>query len=107
MQKFFQKRIRNYYFKICMRGLKVYLKRQKEKHRIEAFTRNTIYRNKLKRFYQEWFNVSHQWGKERISRETAEYRLNLETERLTMWTSKVDQCMIYMAQLEGKIKTEV
>ena len=40
-------------------------------------------------------------------RESAEYRLDLETERLTMWTLKVDQMMLYLRQLEGKIKTEV
>ena len=36
-----------------------------------------------------------------------EFRQNMETEKLTMWTSKVDQLMLYMAQLEDKIKTEV
>ena len=42
-----------------------------------------------------------------MNTESATYRLNLETERLTMWTSKVDQLMLYMAQLEDKIKAEV
>ena len=35
------------------------------------------------------------------------FRQNLETEKLTMWSSKVDQLMLYMAQLEDKIKGEV
>jgi hypothetical protein len=30
----------------------------------------------------------------------------MEREKLTMWSAKVDQLMIYMAQLEGKIKEE-
>lgn len=35
------------------------------------------------------------------------FRKNLETEKLTMWTEKVDQLMLYMGQLENKIKQEV
>lgn len=51
--------------------------------------------------------MSHQWGKERITSEEKIFRKNLETEKLTMWSSKVDQLMLYMAQLEDKIKGEV
>ena len=61
----------------------------------------------MKRFLKGWQFVSHKWGQERIAKESAEYKLDLETERLTMWTSKVDQLMLYLRQLEGKIKTEV
>ena len=87
--------------------MKKYLKRKREKKRIGAYTRNTIHRNKMKRFFKNWQVVSHSWGQERIAKESAEYKLDLETERLTMWTSKVDQLMLYLRQLEGKIKTEV
>ena len=59
------------------------------------------------RFFREWRSVSHQWGKERITKEEKVFRTNLETEKLTMWSSKVDQLMLYMAQLEDKIKGEV
>jgi len=79
----------------------------KEKKRIAAYARNTIYRNSLQRIFRSWRNVSHEWGKERINKEEAVFRKNLEREKLTMWTSKVDQLMLYMAQLEDKIKTEV
>lgn len=107
MQRFFQMKVRVYYYKICMKAMKKYLKRKKEKKRIGAYTRNTIHRNKMKRFFKGWHEVSHQWGKDRIAKESAEYKLDLETERLTMWTTKVDQLMLYLRQLEGKIKTEV
>jgi len=46
-------------------------------------------------------------GKERIAKEEVTFRKNLEKEKLTMWSSKVDQLMLYMAQLEDKIKSEV
>ena len=107
MQRFFQMKVRAYYFKVCMKAMKTYLKRKREKKRVGAYTRNTIHRNRLKRFYKGWQVVSHQWGKERIAKESAVYKLDLETDRLTMWTSKVDQLMLYLRQLEGKIKTEV
>lgn len=89
---------------ICFKAWKIYYKRRKEKKRVGAYSRNTIYRNSLTRFFREWRVVAHQWGKERINREEAVFRKNLETEKLTMWTSKVDQLMLYMAQLEDKIK---
>ena len=94
-------------YRTCLGAWKVYFKRRKEKKRVAAYSRNTIYRNSLTRFFREWRNVSHAWGKERILREEKVFRQNLETEKLTMWSSKVDQLMLYMAQLEDKIKQEV
>ena len=75
--------------------------------RVAAYSRNTIYRNSLTRFFRGWSKVTHHEGKERIQREEKVFRQNLETEKLTMWSSKVDQLMLYMAQLENKIKSEV
>jgi len=89
-----------------MKGWKVYVKRRREKKRVAAYSRNTIYRNSLIRFIRSWRFVSHEWGKERISSERAVYRKNLETEKLTMWKSKVDQLNLYKAQLEDKIRKE-
>lgn len=54
MQKFFQKKVHAYYYKICMKALKKYYKFKKEKKRIGAYTRNTIHRNKMKRFLKGW-----------------------------------------------------
>lgn len=48
--------------------------------------------------------MSHEDGKLRIANEEVIFRKNLEKEKLTMWSSKVDQLMLYMAQLEDKIK---
>ena len=107
MNRFFQMKVRAYYFKICMKAWKKYIKRKREKNRKAAYTRNSIHRNKMSRFFKEWQKVSHQWGKERIQKESAEYRLEQDTEKLTMWTPKVDQMMLYLRQLEGKLKTEV
>jgi len=72
-----------------------------------AYSRNTLYRNKLSRVFRSWRMVAHEDGKIRINIEEKRFRLTLEREKLTMWTSKVDQLMLYIAQLEDKIKSEV
>ena len=98
---------RLFYYRVCMKYWSKFVKHRREKKRVAAYSRNTIYRNKLQRQFRGWRNVSHQWGKERINTEEAVFRKNLEREKLTMWTCKVDQLMLYMAQLEDKIKSEV
>jgi|TARA_B110001450_G_C17208750_1_gene314528 hypothetical protein len=52
-------------------------------------------------------SICHHDGREEIKRWKLSFQNNLETEKLTMWSSKVDQLMLYMAQLEDKIKQEV
>jgi aconitase A len=93
-----------YLYKVAMKHLKIYFKRKREKKRINAYVRNTVYRNNLLRMFRGWRKVAHEDGKIRIESEEKKYRLNLEREKLTMWTSKVDQLMLYIAQLEDKIK---
>jgi hypothetical protein len=51
--------------------------------------------------------ICHNDGKKKIKDWQAVFRNEMETEKLTMWSSKVDQLMLYMAQLEDKIKQEV
>jgi hypothetical protein len=107
IQRFFDLKQRLRLYRTCISLWKSYHKRKKEKKRVAAYSRNTIYRNSLTRFFRNWRIVTHEWGKERIIREEKVFRQNLETEKLTMWSSKVDQLMLYMAQLEDKIKQEV
>ena len=85
----------------------MYIKRRREKNRKAAYTRNTIYRNRLTRIFRGWRGTTHQWGIVRISNKEDGFRKEMEREKLTMWTSKVDQLMLYMAQMEDKIKAEV
>lgn len=66
-----------------------------------------MYRRKLRNLFSSWRQVSHNWFKERINEEEKLYRSALEKEMLVQWTSKVNALMLYMAQLEDKIKTEV
>ena len=66
-----------------------------------------MYRKKLKAYFDGFYQTCHKEGKERILREEEVFRKNLETDKLTIWTEKVDQLMLYMGQLENKIKDEV
>jgi len=64
-------------------------------------------RSRLTKFFRSWRGVTREIGRERIKTEQVVFRKDLETQKLTMWTTKVDQLMLYMAQLEDKIKSEV
>lgn len=68
---------------------------------------NTFMRSRLTKFFRSWRGVTREIGRERIKTEQVVFRKDLETQKLTMWTTKVDQLMLYMAQLEDKIKSEV
>lgn len=64
-------------------------------------------RSRLTKFFRAWRGCTREMGRERIKIEQVSYRKDMETMKLTMWTTKVDQLMLYMAQLEDKIKSEV
>ena len=41
-----------------------------------------------------------------MEREKSTFRMNLESEILVQWSTKVDALMLYVAELEDKIKQE-
>lgn len=65
-----------------------------------------MFRRKLKLIFENWRQISHQWFKERLDREESGFRSELEGRMLVQWSSRVDAQMLYMAQLEEKIKAE-
>ena len=80
-----------------MRAWQNYTQFRRRKKRISAYSRNTMYRRKLRNLYTSWRGVSHQWFKERIDKEEKLYRSALEAEMLVQWSSKVNALMLYMA----------
>lgn len=97
LNRFFDMKSRLYYYRIALKTWKKYHAYARAKKRNNAYNRNFMYRKRLSRLFKNWFIVSHNWGKERISLEEQTFKNNLEREKLTMWTSKVDQLMLYMA----------
>ena len=71
MNKFIQLKVRAYYFKISLKAMTEYLKRKKGKKRVDAYARNTIYRNMMKRVFKRMVGVQHKRGMERIAVEGA------------------------------------
>jgi hypothetical protein len=59
---------------------------RRRKKRIGAYSRNTMYRRKLRNLFSSWRGVSHNWFKERINEEEKLYRSALEKEMLVQWT---------------------
>lgn len=57
--------------------------------------------------FKEWKQIAREWGRERINKWEVTYRQTLITERVVGISQKVEQMMLYMAQLEDKIKCEV
>ncbi len=60
----------------------------------------------MRRFFEGWRGVTHQWFKERIDRDKEQFRLELESKILIQWQTKVDALTIYVSQLEEKIHRE-
>jgi hypothetical protein len=90
MERFFAMKQRKFYFRVCIKYMRIYVKRRLEKNRKAAYSRNTIYRNRLTRVFRGWRTCSHAWGIERINNSEDSFRKDLERQKLTMWTSKVD-----------------
>lgn len=78
MLKFFEKRNKTFYWRVCMKHWLTYWKNKKEKKRIWAYRRNTLYRAKLCRIFKGMFAVQHEKGRKRILEETKEHREKLE-----------------------------
>ena len=85
-----------YNYRICFKAWLFYTKVQKRKSRLAAFTRNKIHRAKMRRLFESWRGVSHEWFKERLDREKTTFRMELESKMLVKWSTKVDSLLIYM-----------
>jgi len=78
MERFFLMKNRMFYFRVCVKYWRTYIKRRLEKNRKAAYTRNTIYRNRLTRIFRGWRTCSHSWGIERINNSEDTFRKELE-----------------------------
>jgi len=54
MYRFFDMKIRLSYYRTVVKAWRSYVKRRREKKRVAAYSRNTIYRNSLIRFLRSW-----------------------------------------------------
>lgn len=60
----------------------------------------------MRRLFESWRGVTHEWFKQRLDRDKTSFRMELESKMMVKWQTKVDSLLLYMAQLEDKIKGE-
>jgi len=87
-----------------MKAWRYYFSVYKSKARKAAYKRNTLYRLKMNRVFQNWRGVTHAEFQVRMDRERSTFRMNLESQILVQWSTKVDALMLYVAELEDRIK---
>ena len=80
---------------------------QKREKRLSAYSKNFMYRRKMRKLFYNWRAVSHKWFKKRINKEAIEYEKRQRDKELTQWDKEVDALKVYMAQLQEKIRVEV
>jgi hypothetical protein len=71
----------------------------KREKRLNAYSKNFMFRRKVRLLFCSWRGVSHQWFKERINREAVEYERSQREKELAGWDKEVDALKVYMAQL--------
>jgi hypothetical protein len=84
-----------------------YFEMAKFEKRIKAYSKNFMYRRKMRLLFGSWRGVSHQWFKQRINKEAVEYERTQRDKELAQWDKEVDALKVYMAQLQEKIRIEV
>ena len=90
-----------------LKAWRKYVVKQKKKDRIRFYNRNILFRRKLKLIFNGWKAYTHECFKERMAQDTGDFRAQLEGRMLIQWKGRVDAQMLYMAQLEEKIKMEI
>lgn len=104
LNAFFKQKSDMFRIKTVWKGWRFYFGVYKRKARREAYMRNTLYRKKLDRIFSSWRTVSHAEFKTRMIAEKQTFRTDLESKILVVWSTKVDALILYVSQLEDKIK---
>lgn len=67
----FDKKNKKFWKSIVLKIWKYFMELQKRKQRLNAYSKNLMYRRKMRILFGSWRGVSHQWFKERIDCETS------------------------------------
>ena len=60
----------------------------------------------MNRLFETWRGVTHKEFQVRMDHERSTFRMNLESQILVQWSTKVDALLLYVSHLEEKIKQE-
>lgn len=106
LHKFYAQTRNHFRFRVILRQWKYYTICRKRRNRVYNYIINKFHRRRQRNVFEGWTKVSHEWFKERMDSERVMMKRELESKMLVQWTSKVDSLMLYMAQLEDKIRLE-
>ena len=93
--------------KIIFNEMVYYAQVRRREKRMKAYTKNFMYRRKMRLLFEGWRGVSHKWFKERINAESVQYLSTKREQMLAAWDQEVEALKLYMAQLQEKIRIEV
>jgi len=93
--------------KVFFNEILFFAEMQRREKRLRAYSKNYMYRRNERKLFYSWRGVTHQWFKERINSESAEYARVERDKELAAWDKEVEALKVYMAQLQEKIRVEV
>ena len=76
---------------------KEYVVESKKQKRLSAYSKNFMYRRRMRLLFRSWKSISNEWGKERINNELLNYENQQRQIHLEGWNQKVDALKLYMA----------
>jgi hypothetical protein len=102
-----RKKYQSYLKKTAFREIVYHAQLMQREKRLAAYSKNALFRRRLRLLFGSWRGVTHQWFKQRIDSESKAYENSKRQEMLTQWDQQVDTLKIYMAQLQERIRQEV
>ena len=106
LNTFFTQKSNLFRIKMVWKAWRFYFAVYKRKARLAAYMRNTLHRKKMDRLFQNWRGVTHLEFKVRMEHENAAFRQDIESKILVQWSTKVDALLLYVAELEERIRYE-
>ena len=94
--KHFRVKYGSYLTRVCVKAWIEFAKSELREKRLAAYSRNYMYRRKIRLLFCSWRGVSHTWFKERINKESAHFHSIQHTKYLN---GKHDQLLIYGGSL--------
>ena len=87
----------------CWRALAAHWKKQKNKNRVMAYTRNTMYRRKAKLLFDAWKIPAHTKAMAKLrEKEKVDFEMEASKE-LTYYDQRCEALNLYITQLRQKI----
>lgn len=65
--------------------------------RLKAYSKNYMFRRKMRMLFGSWRGVTHSWFKEKINKESVEFEIRRREESLVQWDKSVETLKLYMA----------